>query len=198
MTAQRTALPGTGKVMITGVVEEEEMGGGSRTLRRKSMARGSVDNVLTVLKRFGLQPDDFDLHINFPGGIPIDGPSAGISMATAITSAMLRIPVDNRVAMTGEVSIHGYVKPIGGVVAKVEAAFQAGASKVIIPQENWQDIFANLNGLEVIPVATIDEVFHHVLNLQTQDALVNNAVQPDVPVPPTIPMLHANPNVLDG
>ncbi len=106
--------------------------------------------------------------------------------------------MDNRVAMTGEVSIHGYVKPIGGVVAKVEAAFQAGASKVIIPQENWQDIFANLNGLEVIPVATIDEVFHHVLNLQTQDALVNNAVQPDVPVPPTIPMLHANPNVLDG
>ena len=132
--------------MITGVVDEEEIGGG-RTLRRKSMARGSVENVLTVLKRFGYKPNDYDLHINFPGGVPIDGPSAGISMATAIASAIHKIPVDNKIAMTGEMSIHGKVKPVGGVVAKVEAAFQAGATRLLFRSENWQDIFADLAGL---------------------------------------------------
>ncbi|WP_248927443.1 ATP-dependent protease LonB [Paenibacillus hamazuiensis] len=166
VTAIPVLHPGTGSFNITGVVDEEEMGGGSRTLRRKSMARGSVENVLTVLKRLGLTPQNYDLHINFPGGIPIDGPSAGISMATAIASAIHKIPVDNKIAMTGEVSIHGKVKPIGGVVAKVEAAFQAGATKVIIPKENWQEIFSGLNGLEVIPVDSIEEVLYHALSIE--------------------------------
>jgi Lon-like ATP-dependent protease len=158
VTATLGDTPGKGSFMITGVVDEEEINGGARTLRRKSMARGSVENVLTVLKRLGYKPNDYDLHINFPGGVPIDGPSAGISMATAIASAICQIPVDNKMAMTGEVSIHGKVKPIGGVVAKVEAAFQAGATTVIIPRENWQDIFANLEGIRVIAVDTIEEV----------------------------------------
>ncbi|MGO4371427.1 ATP-dependent protease LonB [Paenibacillus sp. 2TAB19] len=153
------AAAGRGQFTITGVVEEEELGGGSRTLRRKSMAKGSVENVLTVLRRIGLNPQDFDLHINFPGGTPIDGPSAGIAMATAITSAIKGLPIDNKLAMTGEVGIHGNVKPVGGVLAKVEAAFQAGAEKVIIPRENWQAIFADLNGLKVIPVERVEEVF---------------------------------------
>ncbi|MBB6729287.1 ATP-dependent protease LonB [Cohnella zeiphila] len=157
-----TAIPvtaGKGTFTITGVVEEEELGGGQRTLRRKSMAKGSVDNVLTVLRRCGLQPERFDLHINFPGGTPVDGPSAGVAMAVAIASAMSNRPVDNKIAMTGEISIHGRVKPVGGVVAKVEAAFQAGAETVIIPKENWQAIFEGLEGVTVIPAETIDEVF---------------------------------------
>lgn len=156
------AAAGRGQFTITGVVDEEELGGGSRTLRRKSMAKGSVENVLTVLRRIGLNPQDFDLHINFPGGTPIDGPSAGIAMATAITSAIKGLPIDNKLAMTGEVGIHGNVKPVGGVLAKVEAAFQAGAEKVIIPRENWQAIFADLNGLKVIPVERVEEVFSYV------------------------------------
>jgi ATP-dependent Lon protease len=167
-----TAIPvvpsGAGKFNITGVVDEEEMGGGTKTLRRKSMARGSVENVLTVLRRIGLNPYDYELHINFPGGIPIDGPSAGISMATAIASAILKIPVDNKLAMTGEVSIHGKVKQIGGVVAKVEAAFQAGVNKVIIPRDNWQEIFVDLNEVEVIPVDSIHEVLHYALGVELQ------------------------------
>ncbi len=126
------------------------------------MAKGSVENVLTVLRRIGLNPQDFDLHINFPGGTPIDGPSAGIAMATAITSAIKGIPIDNKLAMTGEVGIHGNVKPVGGVLAKVEAAFQAGAKTVIIPRENWQAIFADLEGLKVIPVEQVEEVFKYV------------------------------------
>ncbi|MFF2887167.1 ATP-dependent protease LonB [Paenibacillus sp. NPDC057967] len=153
------ALKGKGQFTITGVVDEEELGGGSRTLRRKSMAKGSVENVLTVLRRIGLRPQDYDLHINFPGGTPIDGPSAGIAMATAIASAITGVPIDNKLAMTGEVGIHGNVKPVGGVLAKVEAAFQAGAVQVVIPKENWQAIFGNLDGLKVIPVDKVEEVF---------------------------------------
>ena len=79
-------------------------------------------------------------------------------MATAIASAIHKIPVDNKLAMTGEMSIHGKVKPVGGVVAKVEAAFQAGATKVIIPKENWQEMFADLPGVEVLAADSIEEV----------------------------------------
>jgi Lon-like ATP-dependent protease len=156
------ARKGKGVFTITGVVEEEEMGGGSRTLRRKSMAKGSVENVLTVLRRFGFQPQNYDLHINFPGGTPIDGPSAGIAMATAIVSALRGEPIDNKLAMTGELGIHGNVKPVGGVLAKVEAAFQAGAETVIIPAENWQEMFAGLHGVRIIAADHIRDVLEHV------------------------------------
>jgi Lon-like ATP-dependent protease len=173
VTATPADRAGKGSFMITGVVDEEEINGGSRTLRRKSMARGSVENVLTVLKRLGYKPNDYDLHINFPGGVPIDGPSAGISMATAIASAIRKMPVDNKLAMTGEMSIHGKVKPIGGVVAKVEAAFQAGATTVIIPRDNWQDIFENIEGVRVIAVDTIEEVLAAVFDNHHMETIVN-------------------------
>lgn len=155
---------GKGRITVTGVVEEEELGGGGKTIRRKSMAKGSVDNVLTVLRRqLKVDPADFDIHVNFPGGTPIDGPSAGVTIATAIYSAITGYPVDNRVAMTGEVSIQGMVKPVGGVVTKVEAARQAGVTKVFIPRENYQRIFADLQGIEVVPVDRVDEVISGAL-----------------------------------
>jgi Lon-like ATP-dependent protease len=191
-----TAIPvvqaGTGKFTITGIVDEEEMGGGARTIRRKSMARGSVENVLTVLRRLGINPNKYDLHINFPGGTPIDGPSAGVSMAVAIASAILQIPVDNHIAMTGEIGIHGKVKPVGGVVAKVEAAFQAGATKVMIPKENWQEIFGGLNGLEVIPVESVEEVLHHALGVQFAMLSETSGVQPDLIPQASVTVLHAD------
>ena len=161
---EASAIPtdaGKGRLTVTGIMDEEEMGGPGVTLRRRSMARSSLDNVLTVLRRdLALRPQDFDIHVNFPGGVPIDGPSAGITMVTAIYSAVTGFPVDNRVAMTGEVSIRGLVKPVGGIVAKVEAARLAGARKVIIPKENWQDAFGALTeeGVEVVPVTHIQEV----------------------------------------
>ncbi|WP_193394413.1 ATP-dependent protease LonB [Paenibacillus sp. A3] len=192
VTAIPAAQPGTGQFTITGVVDEEEMGGGSRTLRRKSMARGSVENVLTVLRRLGLQPYDYDMHINFPGGIPIDGPSAGVSMAVAIASAIKRIPVDNHLAMTGEISIHGKVKPVGGVIAKVEAAFQAGATKVIIPKENWQEVFAGLHGLEVIPVDSVEELLHHALGIEGHLAAEPPAMPQETVSGASVTILHAD------
>ncbi|WP_317952995.1 ATP-dependent protease LonB [Paenibacillus chitinolyticus] len=187
------ARPGCGSFNITGVVDEEEMGGGSRTLRRKSMARGSVENVLTVLKRMGLRTSDYDLHINFPGGTPIDGPSAGIAMATAIASALNQIPVDNKLAMTGEMSIHGKVKPVGGVVAKVEAAFQAGATRVLIPKENWQELFADLPGVEVIAVESVEEVLSLALGLQIASNVIPMPAAGEQMLPGTMPFLHAGP-----
>ncbi|MFB7815390.1 ATP-dependent protease LonB [Paenibacillus chitinolyticus] len=187
------ARPGSGSFNITGVVDEEEMGGGSRTLRRKSMARGSVENVLTVLKRMGLRTSDYDLHINFPGGTPIDGPSAGIAMATAIASALNQIPVDNKLAMTGEMSIHGKVKPVGGVVAKVEAAFQAGATRVLIPKENWQELFADLPGVEVIAVESVEEVLSLALGLQIASNVIPMPAAGEQMLPGTMPFLHAGP-----
>ncbi|TJY41464.1 ATP-dependent protease LonB [Cohnella pontilimi] len=175
------ASPGKGQFTITGVVDEEELGGGQRTLRRKSMAKGSVDNVLTVLRRCGLRAENFDLHVNFPGGTPVDGPSAGVAMAVAIASSLTKRPVDNKLAMTGEVSIHGKVKPVGGVIAKVEAAFQSGAETVLIPKENWQEIFDSLEGVKVIPVENMEEVFRHVFGeAQSLDLVQEEAVQPAV------------------
>jgi len=189
VSAMPVAHKGEGKFTITGVVDEEEMGGGSRTLRRKSMARGSVENVLTVLKRLGFSTERYDLHINFPGGVPIDGPSAGIAMAVAIASAVSGTPVDNRIAMTGELSIHGKVKPVGGVVAKVEAALQAGATKVFIPQENWQELFANLPEAVVVPVDAIEDVLRQVLGIEI-------SADTNVIAMPTVAERHAPGTVL--
>ena len=159
---EATAVPverGAGKVITTGLIDEEEMGETGRVMRRKSMARGSVENVITVLRKFlSVRPEDYDIHVNFPGGIPLDGPSAGVAIVTAIYSAITQIPVDNKLAMTGEVSIRGYVKPVGGIVAKVEAAALAGASRVIIPHENWQESFGERKDILVVPLERIEEV----------------------------------------
>lgn len=167
---EASAIPvekGAGRLTITGVMEEEEMGSGMGvTMRRKSMARSSVDNVLTVLRNnLSIRPQDYDIHVNFPGGVPIDGPSAGVTMVTAICSAITGIPVDNKVAMTGEVSIRGLVQPIGGIVAKLEAARLAGVKRCIIPRENWSDNFSTLAdmGLDVRAVERIEEVLQAAL-----------------------------------
>jgi Lon-like ATP-dependent protease len=149
------------------------------------MARGSVENVLTVLRRMGYRPQDYDMHINFPGGVPIDGPSAGISMATAIVSAINGIPVDNKLAMTGEVSIHGKVKPVGGVVAKVEAAVHAGVTRVLIPAENWQDMFESLPGVQVIALETVEDALRHALGI--------HAAEPAVPAILSVEVMSASP-----
>jgi Lon-like ATP-dependent protease len=148
-----------GSINITGIVEEESIGDRSKSIRRKSMAKGSIENVITVLRSMGVKAGDYDIHVNFPGGTPIDGPSAGIAMATGIFSAIHRIAIDNMVAMTGEISIHGNVKPIGGVIPKIKAARKAGAKTVIIPKENMQAILKDIEGIDIIPVTNLQEVF---------------------------------------
>jgi len=155
---------GKGNIKITGIVEEEEMEGRGHKLKRTSSARSSVENVITVLERIiGIKCRDYEIHINFPGGIPIDGPSAGIAMAAAIYSAITGMPISCDIAMTGEISIRGKVKPVGGVVAKVEAAKIAGIKRVLIPKENWQELFADI-GIDVIPVEDISQVMEIVFS----------------------------------
>ncbi len=147
-----------GKIKISGVIDEEEFGGRGHILKRKSMARNSLDIVLTLLQaRTGMDLRYYDIHVNFPGGIPIDGPSAGITLAVAVYSALKEIPVDNKVAMTGELSLRGQVKPVGGIIAKIEAACLAGAQKVLIPTGCWQERFASREDIEIIPVENLDE-----------------------------------------
>ena len=180
---EATAIPVAerpGRVIATGVIEEEEMGEYGRTIRRRSTARESVENVLTILKKyFHLDCTKYDLHINFPGGIPLDGPSAGIALVTVVYSALTGKPVDNLVAMTGEVSILGTVLPVGGIIPKLKAAKEAGAKRVLIPAENWQDAFEDETELEIIPVRRIEEVIQ--LAFRPEPAGEKAAVEPDVP-----------------
>ncbi|MEG0331478.1 MAG: ATP-dependent protease LonB [Clostridium sp.] len=151
----------SGALVITGIVEEEETGSHYRRVKRKSTSRASVENVLTVTRKYlGLDTNKLDIHINFPGGVPVDGPSAGITIATAVYSAIMKIPVSNEIAMTGEVSIRGYVKPVGGIIAKIEAAKKAGAKRVLIPRDNYQDTFKDYD-IEVIPVDKVEEVIQY-------------------------------------
>lgn len=147
-----------GSLCVTGIVDQEEIGGKTRKLRRQSTAKSSVENVLTALRSVtGLDGRKYDLHINFPGGTPVDGPSAGAAVALAVYSALTGIPVDQNLALTGEISIYGTVKPVGGVSAKIEAAVQAGATTVLIPKDNYKESYAKYP-IDVVPVKDILEI----------------------------------------
>ena len=166
---ETTAIPVTNKkgaLTITGIIEREEVDNKGRKLGRTSCVKASIENVLTVMrKHLGVDYKGFDIHINFPGGIPIDGPSAGIAIAAAVYSSLANISVDNRIALTGEISIQGKVKPVGGVPAKIEAAITAGVEKVIIPRENWQERFESFP-IEIVPVDDIFQVVDIVFGMK--------------------------------
>jgi ATP-dependent Lon protease len=125
---------------------------------------------------FGVEPPQFDkrdIHVHVPeGATPKDGPSAGVAMVTAIVSMMTGIAVRKDVAMTGEITLRGRVLPIGGLKEKLLAALRGGIKKVLIPEENAKDL-ADIpetvkNGLEIVPVARMDEVIEHALVEQPQ------------------------------
>ncbi|GGD03322.1 ATP-dependent protease LonB [Pontibacillus salipaludis] len=169
-----TVLPTTSKqgtINITGIAEEESIGTQSKSIRRKSMAKGSIENVITVLRSLGVPAHEYDIHVNFPGGIPVDGPSAGVAMALGIYSAIHKLPVRYNVAMTGEISIHGHIKPVGGVMAKIKAAKRAGATKVLIPAENNQEMFNQIEGVQIVPVTHIREALALALHGDVQSLL---------------------------
>jgi len=148
-----------GGLKVTGIVEEEEISNNNRKIKRKSTAYSSIENVLTVLNNiFDLDCEKYDIHVNIPGGVPVDGPSAGITIATAIYSAVKGKPINNKVAMTGEISLLGGVKPIGGAATKILAAKKAGATTIIIPKDNWNDSFNKIEDVNIIPVSTLKGV----------------------------------------
>lgn len=162
MEIEAAAKTGTGQVTVTGIVEEEEMGQEGHRMRRKSTAKGSAENVLTLLNQMGYPVKNLDIHINFPGGAPVDGPSAGVAMALVALSAITGRAVDGALAVTGEISVRGQVKPVGGVPSKVEAAQRAGLSRVLVPRDNYLEQFGDCQ-IQVTPIDTLEEAIDLML-----------------------------------
>jgi ATP-dependent Lon protease len=138
------------------------------TGKLKTIAKEAVQNVSAVIKNMtGADITRHDVHIQFVGTYEgVEGDSASVSIATAVISAIEKIPVDQTVAMTGSLSVRGDVLPVGGVTYKIEAAAQAGLKKVIIPKANEADVLiekAYRDKIQIIPVSSIAEVMEHSL-----------------------------------
>ena len=128
-----------------------------------SMARDAVFNATAVIRALtGEDLHNYDVHVNVIGGAKIDGPSAGLATTLAIYSALKKQPLLQDVAVTGEISIQGKVKPVGGIYEKIFGAKQVEVRKVLIPLENMADIPQGLHGIEVVGVSTIEEAMKHV------------------------------------
>lgn len=156
-----TLLPGKGKLTLTGKLGDV----------MKESAQAAFTYIRSRLKDLNIDPDfheKYDVHIHVPeGAIPKDGPSAGITMATAMVSAMTGIPVSNEVAMTGEITLRGRVLQIGGLKEKTLAAHRAGIKHIILPKENEKDLEeipeSVRKEMSFTPVQHIDEVFNLAL-----------------------------------
>jgi len=132
------------------------------------IAREAVQNVSALIKKYtGEDISRYDIHIQFVGASDgVEGDSASVSIATAVISALEGVPVDQGVAMTGSLSVRGQVLPVGGVTAKVEAASDSGIRRVLIPEDNMDDLVleSRYKGVvEVIPVRTLRDVLKYAL-----------------------------------
>ncbi len=187
LTVEAVKLPGKGNTVTTGKLGE---------VMQESI-KAAVSVVRARAKRLGI-PEDFyqllDLHIHLPeGATPKDGPSAGISIATAITSVLTGIPVRCDVAMTGEITLRGEVLPIGGLKEKLLAAHRGGIKTVLIPQENVKDLQEIpeevKNAIEILPVRWFDEVLDRALERKPVP-MVDEAVAPSpLPAPAVQPVV---------
>ena len=123
-----------------------------------SMAKDSVFNATSVVRATtGLDPLDFDLHVNVVGGGNIDGPSAGLAVFLALYSAITKTPLPLDIAVTGELSIAGNIRGVGGIVEKLYAARQAGMRRVLVPRDNERDVDRSIGGIEIVSVATVQD-----------------------------------------
>lgn len=129
-----------------------------------SMTKDSVFNAASVIRRItGLDMGDYDIHVNVIGGAKIDGPSAGAAITVCIISALLNKPVRQDIAVTGEISLRGKIKPVGGIFEKIYGARRKGIKQVLIPFDNRNDIPMGLEDIEVNTVKNIDELLKIVL-----------------------------------
>jgi ATP-dependent Lon protease len=167
LAAEAVVVPGKGKLVITGLLEKgmEESG------------QAAMSYVRSRLERFGLELESFqklDVHVHFPDFVRKDGPSAGVTMVTAITSALLRLAVRKDLAMTGEITLRGRVMPIGGVKEKLLAAHRGGMTTVVLPKENRKDLREVprrvLSALRIVLVEHVDDVLREALLVPAEDA----------------------------
>jgi ATP-dependent Lon protease len=172
-----SVMPGKGKLIITGRLGDV----------MQESAQAALSYVRSRAEELGLDRDFYqrvDIHIHVPeGAIPKDGPSAGITMVTALASALTRTPVRHDVAMTGEVTLRGRVLPIGGLKEKVLAAHRAGVKTVLIPAENEKDILeipANiLRTVNILLVDHMDQVLRRALVLTDPDGFLRKVPEPE-------------------
>ena len=157
-------------------MEQEQLDAGARKMVRRSTASGAVENVRTALRLRGIDVDGYDVHIDFPGGMPVDGPSAGAAMAVAVYSAITGQAVDGSIALTGEVGIGGAVLPVGGVSEKVRAAVRGGARLVLIPRENEEKAFERMEQVRCID--TLDDALRICIGEETAQQQIAAAFAP--------------------
>ncbi len=168
-----SVVPGKGAVKITGKLGDV----------MQESATTAMSYVRSRAEALGLSPDfyqNIDIHLHVPeGAVPKDGPSAGITMTTAITSALTKIPVKRDVAMTGEVTLRGRVLPIGGLKEKLLAAKIAGVKTVLIPKDNVADLkkipSEIKEGMRIIPVDHVDQVLRCALSLEKPEEFLAKA-----------------------
>src|SRR6185436_16319785 len=180
LTIEATQMPGKGRMTVTGNLKDV----------MKESISAAASYVRSRAIEFGVKPPQFDkrdIHVHVPeGATPKDGPSAGIAMASAIVSVITGIPVRRDVAMTGEVTLRGRVLPIGGLKEKLLAALRGGIKKVLIPEENAKDLVdipaSVKNGLEIVPVARMDQELGHALVRKPEPIEWEERVLPEKPV----------------
>ncbi len=160
-------LDGTGKVELTGSLGDV----------MKESAMAAISFIRSRVEKYGINPNFYkekDIHIHVPeGAVPKDGPSAGVTMATALLSALTDTPVDSYTAMTGEISLRGRVMPIGGLREKTMAAYRMGIRKVIIPKKNMPDL-AEVDpkvkeAITFVSAVSLDDVFENALVKKNED-----------------------------
>lgn len=187
LTIEVLQMPGKGKLTVTGKLGDV----------MQESAQAAMSYVRSRAHLLGLAPDfyqNIDLHIHVPeGAIPKDGPSAGITMATALVSSLTSKPVAHDVAMTGEITLRGNVLPIGGLKEKMMAAHRGGVKKVIIPRDNLKDLRdipkKILKGLTVVDVNHMDQVLRHAL--VAEEIFVRADGKEVAPLPPVPPEKNA-------
>jgi ATP-dependent Lon protease len=176
LVSEVSVVPGKGKLLITGKLGDV----------MQESAQAAMSYVRSRATMLGLEPDFYskiDVHIHFPeGAIPKDGPSAGITMATSLASALIKVPVRKDVAMTGEITLRGRVLAIGGLKEKLLAAHRGGISTVIVPKENRKDIREVprrvLKSLRIVLVEHMDQVLREALEVSDPDALFGKRERP--------------------
>ena len=180
LTVEGVMMPGKGRMTVTGNL---------RDVMKESIS-AAASYVRSRAVDFGIEPplfDKRDIHVHVPeGATPKDGPSAGVAMVTAIVSIMTGIPIRRDVAMTGEITLRGRVLPIGGLKEKLLAALRGGIKTVLIPEDNAKDLAEipdNVkSGMEIIPVARMDEVLRNALVRQPEPIEWDESREPAAPV----------------